>query len=177
LQPHYVYIAAFGSDIVKVGMASKVRLFQRLTEQGARLVMVVALLPDAYKAREVEKKVQLTLSIPDKVTNKRKIEALVAYNFETTSKILESLRKKVVNSGLTESPFPYLYNPHALYAADSLSVGSVNYVQLSAQQEVLTGYFYAMIGNFLFLELSDRSLTVVDVHKYLGSMLVSVSSA
>ena len=177
LQPHYVYIAAFGSNLVKVGIACKERLCQRLTEQGVRLAMVVALLPDAYKAREVEKKVQSVLSIPDRVTNKRKIEALVAYNFETTSKVLESLRRKVVNTVLTQGSLPYFYNPNEVYVADNLMVGSVDPVQLSAQQDVLTGYFCAMIGSFLFLKLPEQSLTVVDIHQYLGSMHISVDSS
>ncbi|MHA7878093.1 MAG: DUF2797 domain-containing protein [Bacteroidota bacterium] len=70
--PHYVYLAAFGEDCFKVGIACHMRLFQRLAEQGARLATVIALLPDAYQARKMEETIQHVYLIPDRVTKKKK---------------------------------------------------------------------------------------------------------
>jgi len=71
--PHYVYLAAFDKDCFKVGIACSIRLFQRLTEQGARLATVIALLPDAYQARKMEETIQHEYLIPDRVTKKKRL--------------------------------------------------------------------------------------------------------
>ena len=76
-RPHYVYLAAFGKDCFKVGMASHIRLFQRLTEQGARLATVIALLPDAYQARKIEETIQHVFLLPDRVTKKKRSRKLL----------------------------------------------------------------------------------------------------
>lgn len=77
-----MYLAAFGKELVKVGIACHVILFQRLTEQGARLATAVALLPDAYQAREMKETLQNVFVLPESITKKKKMKAMITYEKE-----------------------------------------------------------------------------------------------
>jgi hypothetical protein len=53
-EAHLVYLVSFGLGAVKVGMTHAPRRLSRLLEQGARLGCILAELPDADRARELE---------------------------------------------------------------------------------------------------------------------------
>lgn len=53
-EPHNVYLAHFGSGMVKIGMSNHRRELARLLEQGARVATFVARCSDAYEARDIE---------------------------------------------------------------------------------------------------------------------------
>ncbi len=53
-QPFTVYLAYFGGQVVKVGVAAEVRLRERLLEQGALAYKVLSRFPDGMAARREE---------------------------------------------------------------------------------------------------------------------------
>ena len=53
-QPHIVYLAFFGEEKVKVGIANKKRYLNRWLEQGAILATIIGEFENAYDARKME---------------------------------------------------------------------------------------------------------------------------
>lgn len=78
LEPHIVYVVSFGPGALKVGMAYAPRRLARLLEQGARLGAVVAQLPDANRARELEASIARDFDVSESVRAARKRQLLAA---------------------------------------------------------------------------------------------------
>lgn len=78
LEPHVVYVVSFGVGSLKVGMAYAPRRLSRLLEQGARLGAVVACLPDADQARELEAAIARGFDVAEFVRAPRKRQLLGA---------------------------------------------------------------------------------------------------
>jgi hypothetical protein len=78
LEPHIVYVVSFGLGALKVGMAHAPRRLTRLLEQGARLGAVVAHLPDANRARELEASIARDFDVSEFVRAARKRQLLAA---------------------------------------------------------------------------------------------------
>lgn len=55
--PHYVYLAYFSKDKIKVGTASEIRRYDRLLEQGAIFSVFIARTPSGKIARQIEKEI------------------------------------------------------------------------------------------------------------------------
>jgi hypothetical protein len=78
LEPHIVYVVSFGVGTLKVGMAYAPRRLSRLLEQGARLGAVVASLPSADRARELEAAIARGFDVSEFVRSARKRQLLGA---------------------------------------------------------------------------------------------------
>jgi hypothetical protein len=78
LEPHVVYVVSFGVGALKVGMAYAPRRLSRLLEQGARLGAVVAQLPNADVARQLEAGIARELDVSEFVRAARKRQLLGA---------------------------------------------------------------------------------------------------
>ena len=92
LQPHCTYLAYFGRDMVKVGIAHKKRLFNRWLEQEARAAVVLQIAEDAYQARALEEGVSQKMAIPERIHTGQKQRLLADYSFEQATAILEQHR-------------------------------------------------------------------------------------
>ncbi len=55
--PHYVYLAFFPNDKIKVGTASEIKKYNRLLEQGAIFSIFIARTPTGKIARQIEKSI------------------------------------------------------------------------------------------------------------------------
>ncbi|NEJ84280.1 DUF2797 domain-containing protein, partial [Rhizobium leguminosarum] len=96
LQAHVVYLAYFGRDIIKVGIANEKRIRTRWLEQGARAAVVLQRLQDAYAARAVEEYISATYNIPERITIKQKLQSLhMPYYFEDASIHLSACREAI----------------------------------------------------------------------------------
>ncbi|HDD04907.1 MAG TPA: DUF2797 domain-containing protein [Candidatus Aenigmarchaeota archaeon] len=71
-QPFSVYLAYFGGKTVKVGVAAKRRLKERLWEQGAIAYRLVGEFEDGMKARRKES--EMRKELPDKLTLSQKLK-------------------------------------------------------------------------------------------------------
>lgn len=76
LEPHVVYLVSFGVGTLKVGMTHAPRRLARLLEQGARLGAVVATLPNADLARELEASIAASFGVSEVVRAARKRQLL-----------------------------------------------------------------------------------------------------
>jgi uncharacterized protein DUF2797 len=76
LTPHVVYLVSFGLGALKVGMTHAPRRLSRLLEQGARLGAVIASLPNADLARELEADIARCFDVAEAVRAARKRQLL-----------------------------------------------------------------------------------------------------
>ena len=76
LQPHVLYLAWFGKDVVKVGISYAARGNGRLLEQGARSALVLDTFPSAHIARQYEAQIAALPNIVETVQLRKKIELL-----------------------------------------------------------------------------------------------------
>ena len=74
--PHYVYLAYFSKDKIKVGTASEIRKHDRLLEQGAIFSIFIAKTPTGKIAREIEKEI-IDNGITGSVTTLFKMKNLI----------------------------------------------------------------------------------------------------
>lgn len=81
-RPHVVYLAHFGDDKVKVGIASAQRVRTRLMEQGARVAQIIAHCDSAYQARSIEAKISEREGISEVVHSRTK-RKLLGTNFDS----------------------------------------------------------------------------------------------
>jgi hypothetical protein len=72
LEPHVVYVVSFGLGALKVGMTYAPRHLSRPLEQGARLAAVIASLPNAGAARELEEAIVRGFDVAESVRSARK---------------------------------------------------------------------------------------------------------
>lgn len=75
-EPHVVYLVSFGPGALKVGMTFAPRRLSRLLEQGARHGAVIAELPDADAARELEAAIARDFGVSESVRSARKRQLL-----------------------------------------------------------------------------------------------------
>jgi hypothetical protein len=73
---HLVYLAAFTDKFVKVGTTAEKRGRTRLLEQGANYAMIIARTPSQGLAKQIERYVGTSFSIPDKRNNRIKEDSL-----------------------------------------------------------------------------------------------------
>jgi hypothetical protein len=76
LTPHVVYLVSFGLGALKVGMTHAPRRLSRLLEQGARLGAIIASLPNADLARELEENIARCFDVAEAVRAARKRQLL-----------------------------------------------------------------------------------------------------
>ncbi len=89
-QEHFVYLAFFPNDIVKVGVAHDRRKYTRLYEQGALYSFIIASCKSGKIARELESNIK-KIGIIDKVSSNHKIRNLINFNAEYAKKKLENV--------------------------------------------------------------------------------------
>lgn len=75
-EPHVVYLVSFGPGALKVGMTFAPRRTSRLLEQGARHGAVIAELPDADAARELEASIAREFDVVESLRAARKRQLL-----------------------------------------------------------------------------------------------------
>lgn len=77
---HAVYLASFGKDMLKVGVARWTRREERIREQGAPLALIIAR-DDGQMVRRVETAIT-KLGIPDRYASSQKLSALSEWRWE-----------------------------------------------------------------------------------------------
>ena len=76
LEPHVVYLVSFGRGALKVGITYAPRRLSRLLEQGARLGVVIAHMPNADLARELEASIVQGFDVAESVRAAKKRQLL-----------------------------------------------------------------------------------------------------
>lgn len=90
--PHYVYLAYFNGNKIKVGTASEVKKYERLLEQGALFSIFIAKTPTGKIARKLEKLI-IDYGISGLVTTNYKMKNIVSYSNDKVE-VLKKLTDK-----------------------------------------------------------------------------------
>lgn len=115
--PHYVYLAYFSKNKIKVGTASEIRKYDRLLEQGAIFSFFIAKTPTGKIARQIEKNI-IDSGITGAVSTTFKMKNLIF--FENIEEIRENLIKtwQTAVKFIEERNIKYLIKPEFNYFED-----------------------------------------------------------
>lgn len=75
-QPHILYLAHFGPNIIKVGISLAARGRSRLLEQGARTAIILDTFPSAHIARHYEEQIARLPGISETIQLSKKLSGL-----------------------------------------------------------------------------------------------------
>jgi hypothetical protein len=156
LEPHIVYVVSFGVGALKVGMAHAPRRLSRLLEQGARLGAVIAELPDADRARELEASIARDFDVSEFVRATRKRQLLAApLSLRTAREQLEHMLARIAER------HPEVAHPEPIQELDSHYFGGERLPStLTDLSETLphsiSGRCVGMIGDVLVVAQRDQ---------------------
>ena len=156
LEPHVVYLVSFGVGSLKVGMAHAPRRLSRLLEQGARLGAVIASLPDADRARELEASIARGFDVSEFVRAARKRQLLATPLSSSAAR--EELASTVARIA---ERHPEASHPDPIQELDPYYFGSEGLPStLTDLSETLppsiSGRCVGMIGDVLIMAQGDR---------------------
>jgi len=118
-QSHYIYLAYFPDEIIKVGTAHSLRKEDRLIEQGALYRLFIAEVPTGKLARKIEAAIS-QLGYKSAVTSKYKIKNLfIKKTKDEIHELLFSARSRIFDN-LREQ-----YSKHFLEEGDVLSSNQI----------------------------------------------------
>lgn len=166
LEPHILYLAYFGNDIMKVGISHAARGNSRLLEQGARSALILDTFPTAHIARQYEAKIAALTGIAETVLIRKKIEALsspyrqieAGVNLQNTLSRIEA----EIKTSFSDTDILHLdtkFFPSGTPALDS--------AYEPTSHNLISGKVSGMLGSLLFCEQQDTQL-FLPLKKYTG---------
>lgn len=165
-QPHILYLAHFGPNILKVGISYAARGNSRLFEQGARSAVILDAFPTALIARQYEARIAALPGIVETVQLRKKIETL-ARPYDASAGVHELTKTCAqINQALGTdfaatkiASFDSYYFPHGLPdLTESYDTGD---------QNMLSGKAIGMLGSLLFCRQQDTPV-FLPIKKYVG---------
>lgn len=155
---HCVYIAYFSNSHMKIGIASKKRVYLRLMEQGARAAYILKTFPDAYLARNLEANLCGNFGLLEKLSSNQKANIFCStnYNSKEAFDCLTEMLKKI--NIVPESEFLNL-NPIYFYnnTYEDLCCNNVSHVQ---NVDYLSGKSIGMVGDMIILKQNSNFFVV-----------------
>ena len=149
LTPHFVYMAYFAPQYVKVGITAQARGVKRLLEQGARAALVVGSFDNAEDARDLEARLCAQPGIYETMRMAKKLELFVGsrYDFAEAEMILSATAERL---GVQPDEACLDLTP---YYFEGVSLGH-DEVQLPSKGtcDVCAGRCVGMVGPMLVLE-------------------------
>ena len=184
--PHYVYLAYFNGNKIKVGTASEIKKYERLLEQGALFSILIAKTPTGKIARVIEK-IIIDYGISGLVTTNYKMKNIVFYpndKVEVLKKLTDKYKEilKIVPNDYQK----YLIEPEVntyddleskinnamLVKENQLSI--FNSTMFSAREYNIKKDFNTIIGKYLFIIGkvlaidNDGLIELIDIKKIEG---------
>ena len=92
---HFVYLAFFPNNLVKVGVSHERRKYSRLLEQGALYSYIIASCQSGKIARQIESDIR-GLGIKDKVTSTNKIHNMKSFDINHADEILSQVYNSII---------------------------------------------------------------------------------
>ena len=163
--PHFVYLAYFAPEVIKVGISQEERGIRRLLEQGARLALKLETFASALIARQYEAKISALDGIVETMPIHKKLE-LIKQPFERAAGE-EKLRQKLLE---IEQKIGVSFPKSELIACeDYFHTNDVNSTRaiIVKDQNQLVGRVNSVIGSIVITEY-DGQLLVYNLKKYIG---------
>ncbi|OJW67388.1 MAG: hypothetical protein BGO68_03355 [Candidatus Amoebophilus sp. 36-38] len=175
LEPHTVYLAYFGKNMVKVGIAHTQRLYNRWLEQGARAAVVVQDMQDAYAARSLEAWISANYRIPERVTSGQKQQYLhMPYHFDEASMALRYCLNLISEESDGLSANHPIQDLQAYYFAKKQP--STLYEPTKERQHMIAGLVIGMVGEVLIYKQQGYNF-IQPMKQFLGRAQVVFKEA
>lgn len=157
-QPHLNYINIFGEDIIKIGVAAKVRKFTRILEQGA-IATIFFTETDGYTSRIIEHLLSKKLKIKQSVIWNTKIKNLKNIpEDEDSHKKLEKIYKQIKDivpseyqrSILPQPEYYFNFDYYGIRIPDNLL--SIKLFNKFNSNDVISGTVIGVYGEIIFIK-------------------------
>ncbi|MDO4200342.1 MAG: DUF2797 domain-containing protein [Clostridia bacterium] len=155
---HCVYMAYFSSSHIKVGIASKKRVYLRLLEQGARAAYILKTFSDAYLARDLEANLCYGgFGFLEKLTSNQKANILCSVNFNEDEAFtcLNGMLQKV--NIMPESKF---LNLNSRYFYNHNPENFSDYISYIKDTDYISGKAVGMVGDIIILKQNSDFFAV-----------------
>lgn len=165
-EPHFLYLAHFGSGIVKVGISHAARGSARLLEQGARSALVLETFPTALIARQYEAKIAALPGIIETLQLRKKIATFTqTYDAKAAVSELESTRTKIETTlGVSFAKNNVETFDHVFFPGGTPTLANA---YDCAPHNLISGHALGMLGTLLFCQQQDAPL-FLPLKKYVG---------
>jgi hypothetical protein len=176
-EPHVAYLSLFGSDLVKVGVATERRKVSRVLEQGASAALFFAA-GDGDTMRGLEAEVVMRTGIPDKVRQSTKLDSIWNQpDLETAEAMLRLWLERVrracsatYRSSLLEAP-EFAYNvPRFRLNAQVITSNRFAWIHHLFPGDVIAGQLAGVLGTLMFLQADDEVVYAIDGRTLQGHM-------
>ncbi|MBR2734560.1 MAG: DUF2797 domain-containing protein [Clostridia bacterium] len=155
---HCVYMAYFSNSHIKIGIASKKRVYLRLLEQGARAAYILKTFPNAYLARDLEASLCYgDFGLLEKLSSNQKSNILCDVSYDE-KEAFTNLNKMLKNIGIIpESEFLNL-NPRYFYNHNPENFS--DYISYIKDTDHISGKTVGMVGNIIILKQNSDFFAV-----------------
>jgi len=170
-QPHYIYLAYFPNDIIKVGTASLSRKHKRLIEQDALIYAFIAE-NDGLNITKLEHKISKDLNITEFVKSGIKLKMLsMKPDFKRGSRLIidqyNRIRDKLINSEFKD----WIYKSEEIKVYDNSEIEEIFYpsnsINVIKDINILSGQFKGIRGNYIII-VNNNDLFVFDYRYLIG---------
>ena len=167
LQPHFVYLAYFSDETIKVGISFAGRGIARLLEQGARAALILGEFSSANIARNYEEKISKMTDFCENVKANVKLKLLEQdFVFSKAEKALLDARKKIETAQkvVFEKQDPIDLNK--FYAKNGkIPSGEILEIQNCPQNQndktlIFSGILKAQVGYILLAEQQGEIISI-----------------
>ncbi len=155
--PHFVYLAYFAPELIKVGISQEARGIRRILEQGARAAIKLETFPSASIARQYEAKIAHLDGVVEHVIHSRKL-ALLSLPFDEVkaSAELRDIQQRVEQTiGVTFESATAISTASHFNSAD---IGLEKLIVMKHEPTII-GTVRAVIGSDAICEHYGRLLT------------------
>lgn len=163
--PHFVYLAYFAPEVIKVGISQEERGIRRLLEQGARLALKLETFSSALIARQYEAKIASLDGIVETMPIHKKLE-LIKQPFDRADgeeKLWQKLLEIEQKIGVS-FPKAELITCEDYFQTTDVDLTSV---VLMKDQPQLVGQVLSVIGQIIITEY-DSNLLAYNLKRYIG---------
>ena len=169
---HFVYLAYFSDDVIKVGISFSGRGIARLLEQGARAALVLGEFSSANIARNYEEKISKMPDFCENVKTGIKLKLLEnKFNFSKAQKILLNARQKIEEHEMINFEKNKPINLNEFYSKNSdFTSKEIIHSENCAQNNdklIFSGILKAQIGYILLAEQQGEIISI-PLRKFTG---------
>lgn len=164
-QPHFVYLAYFAPELVKVGISQESRGISRLLEQGARAALKLETFPSAYVARQYEQRISRELKLAETVSISKKIHYMTKeFQIAAANNILNETLNKIEKQLSTDFSNAKLIETNKYFFSNDIDLSrAVHHKELLH----VVGRVVAMIGSLIVSE-HRSNLLIYDMKSFIG---------
>ncbi|MBX9786970.1 MAG: DUF2797 domain-containing protein [Alphaproteobacteria bacterium] len=173
LRPHCVYLASFQEEgALKVGLAYTPRLLGRWLEQGALAATVIQSFPDAYQARELEKRISETYHIPEGFScEKKRLWLRSPFSLEKILTNLKNQKEKIISELQLLDPQTPICDLWSLYKIEVVDFETVE--DRTFLQQKVQGRYLGLVGDALIYEHNSQKY-MCGLKKHVGSSVIRI---